>query len=359
MGKSVQCWLPAQFKKGWEEYAEDYCFVENTYWLPFNERIPTNTTMRDERMLNYYQWVPFVLALMAAMFYLPHLLWRSLNFLSGLSVRSVVSMAAASTDKQSGDRKDVVGLVAGHMREAMRVQTALSGSGNPLSWVLSCGMTKGWYIIFVYIIIKLLFLLNIVAQFYILLSFLGPNHEHWGFGILSDLATETRQWEDSGHFPRVTLCDFEVRVLGNVQRFTAQCVLMINMFNEKIFLFLWWWFVMLGVVTTASLLYWILFNFIPYYRTTFVRKMLETQGYPRKSNEGHVSEFVSSFIRPDGVFVLRLMSGNAGDMVTSQVVCKMWEDYLDEKRKTSTRRTLPNAPLYPALNDVDAPPIDL
>ena len=28
VGSPIQCWFPAQFKGGWEEWAEDYCFIQ-------------------------------------------------------------------------------------------------------------------------------------------------------------------------------------------------------------------------------------------------------------------------------------------------------------------------------------------
>ena len=44
--------------------------------------------------------------------------------------------------------------------------------------------------------------------------------------------------------------------MGNLHRYTVQCVLMINMFNEKIFMFLWFWFVLVLVIFCGSLIYW-------------------------------------------------------------------------------------------------------
>lgn len=58
----------------------------------------------------------------------------------------------------------------------------------------------------------MLYVGNVLLQFFILNVFLGPQYTFWGVGILSDI-WNGREWSESGHFPRVTMCDFNVNLL--------------------------------------------------------------------------------------------------------------------------------------------------
>lgn len=74
--------------------------------------------------------------------------------------------------------------------------------------------------------------------------------------ILRMLSHEGR-WPESPYFPVVTLCDFPVRTMNQVQQHTVQCTLPLNFYHERMFVVLWVWFALLLLLNTLSLIYWL------------------------------------------------------------------------------------------------------
>ena len=51
-------------------------------------------------------------------------------------------------------------------------------------------------------------------------------------------------------FPRMTKCTFsKFGTSGEVEKHDALCILPLNVVNEKIYIFLWFWFLILGFLT--------------------------------------------------------------------------------------------------------------
>ncbi|OZC08374.1 Innexin [Onchocerca flexuosa] len=302
VGYPIQCWVPAQFTDAWEQYTENYCWVENTYYLPLTSAFPLEYGDRRARQISYYQWVPFVLALEALMFYIPCIMWR------GINVQSLTQMACDARMMDADARAATVQTIAGHMEDALEIQrevTDVSGMCVSKRW--------GSYVTCLYVFIKTLYLINVVGQIFLLNTFLGTDNIFYGFHILKDLLNG-REWEVSGNFPRVTMCDFEVRVLGNVHHHTVQCVLMINMFNEKIFLFLWFWYFMVSI------------------HMKFIRKYLKATDLA--TDRQSVKKFVHKFLGYDGVFCMRMISAHAGDIMATELIVALWHNFNDRVRKS-------------------------
>uniref|UniRef100_A0A0N5ABY8 Innexin n=1 Tax=Syphacia muris TaxID=451379 RepID=A0A0N5ABY8_9BILA len=292
VGEPLQCWVPAEFKSGWEKYIENYCFVENTYFVRMEDSIPTEDHLRSEKEIHYYQWVPFILMLQAFLFMIPRTVWKTFNWETGTLLTysmNIFALSQLAYSTRSDGKKRVLNKDANTQPIVNRLNFAIKSnklqrgySDDPCVFIKVIGnkarlvaVKSFWrvYVTLVYIGCKMLNLLNICIQFALLNTLLGPEYKLWGFGILNDLI-HGRQWNESGHFPRVTYCDINVREIGSVNRKTVQCVLMINMFNEKIFLGIWFWLFILGILTSVNLLYWIFTTTIPQFGRTFIRDSL-------------------------------------------------------------------------------------
>lgn len=129
-------------------------------------------------------------------------------------------------------------------------------------------------------------------------------------------------------FPRVTMCDFKIRQFSNVQDYTVECALPINLFSEKFFLFLWFWIVMVFFANVYSLLAW-LWSIFSISRVSYIKKYVKLaekvsrHDYDRK----HVGCFADEYLRYDGIFCLRMLSSNTNDVITAQVIAHLWNNY--------------------------------
>ncbi|XP_013412155.1 innexin unc-9-like, partial [Lingula anatina] len=179
---------------------------------------------------------------------------------------------------------------------------------------------------------------------FLLNAFLGTAFHVYGFDVIDDFI-HNRDWTVNGRFPRVTLCDFKVRRLGhNVQRYTVQCVLPVNMFNEKIFMFLWFWFVIVSAATTLGFFAW-LSDLLPSRRRHFIRKHLKVTGSLSPADADLCNEFVHDYLYLDGVFTLRLIGRNSNTIILAEFISQLWYYY---------RKKYKGMPLIPMDSDEES-----
>lgn len=358
----VNCWVPAELKR-YEKYINRYCWIRGTYYVEQHYDLNTfNIEAREENLLQYYQWIYFFLLVQAFLFYLPKMLWCFMS--SKILDYDLFNMidAASKHDTYSSDQEKILKYLSSNLlcdynwlpAEKREIANQVKQLINDLhlkenknkrrfSFTPSLLIKKfsRSFLTLTYITTKLIYLLNAIGQIVLMDMFLSnENNLLYGKQIVQtilngdgDLVNHT----DSRIFPRITICDVKTKEIGGDHLYTVQCVLSFNLFNERIYAFLWLWIFLIVVpFTFIDLLVWLkrLFLFSEHYRYNFIKTRINIFDRIKTSREKIlVKLFTEYYIGNDGVFVLRLIEHNTNAVVVAELVDKMWHQFRNEQNQ--------------------------
>ena len=193
---------------------------------------------------------------------------------------------------------------------------------------------SGNYLTVTYFIVKLLYVTNAIGQLFLLNVFLGTDYHVYGIEVIQRFINKD-DWTQSYRFPRETMCDFRMRHMNTVRRYVVQCALPINLFSEKIFIFLWFWFAILSLLTVFSVVKLSFDSLFWYSQVTYVKHTLSIW----ISFEGRETEiakkFCRSYLRRDGIFLIRLIRSNVGHLIAAEVLKGLYELIVKDSKKQS------------------------
>lgn len=242
IGDPIDCTSPDS--KIRQDLIDQYCWVSSTITLPkaFHQKVGKEVIAHgvdkqlpgDEVILHqYYQWVCFVLFIQAMMFYLPHFLWKTWE---GGRIKALTS--------------DLEGPLVNDDVKKNRIEALTAYFQNSLN-----GHT---FYVARYSICEILNFINVIGQMFITNRFLGGTFLTYGTEVVSFSQLEQSNRTDPMImvFPRVTKCTFHIiGPGGDPQNKDSICVLPVNIINEKIYIVLWFWFIVLAILSGLALFY--------------------------------------------------------------------------------------------------------
>ena len=198
------------------------------------------------------------------------------------------------------------------------------------------GQQHGHYLTGLSMFIKTLYCINGFCQFSILNAFLALDFWSYGFESFKCMFSDCPVTRESRAFPRVTLCDFEIRQMQNLHPYTVQCVLPFNIINEKIFAILWLWIMMVAFFNIGNFFSCIYQFIVRHNRELYVRKYLRAVNEIETiADKNLAKKFADRFLRNDGCFVLRIVNKNTTDMFLSDVIKELWYLYKEDQKGNS------------------------
>lgn len=273
-----------------QKLVDTFCWIHSTFTLPKsigNEVAYPGVAKyhgydgQTRVYHKYYQWVCFMLFFQGVLCYIPRYVWKTL--------------------------------------EGGRLKKLTQNLDNPMMTIeekkLQLNMLTNYFIstlklndmyFYQFVFCETLNLANVLFQIYIMDWFLGGEFSTFGLQVLSHTQADQSERTDPmiRVFPRMAKCTYKsYGSSGDMQKHDTLCVLPLNILNEKIYVFLWFWFMMLTILTAIGLVYrtaTILFVKVRYYVTA---------GRARMADKNLLRCVINSIAVPDW-FLLHQISKN-------------------------------------------------
>jgi len=246
-GKPITC----QFNGINSELADDFCWMHGSSYIPSEYQPHMKCIVDQDKVINedtapqtqYYQWVTFVFAIQAAVFYMPYKIWSALE--GGL-------IASFGTEAKS---KVMVSRDADIDDECL----VLEAMTDRFVKYFKCVFHRNtWYFAY-FVCCELLNFALLLIQFVETNKFLNGKFAWYGLEVMVYLGKERPDRKAGTNpmcavFPTEVSCNIpNVGAAGGKQTSNGLCVLTQNIINEKMYLIFWFWYVILGTISVFFL----------------------------------------------------------------------------------------------------------
>lgn len=309
-----------------------FCWITYTFTIPGQQYKHVGTEVaahglgnefnNETRFHSYYQWVPFMLFFQGMLFYMPHWIWKNW---------------------EDGKMRMITEGMRGAIPAPVEERTARHS--RIVEYLIASLKTHNGYS-FGYFFCEILNFINVVGNIFFVDKFLGNSFLTYGTDVVkfSNMNQENRYDPMIEIFPRLTKCTFhKFGPGGSPQRHDTLCVLALNILNEKIYIFLWFWFIILAVLSGLALLYSAIVVMMPTSRETIIKRRY------RHGSSKEIERLVRR-IEIGDFFILHLLGQNINMNSYSELLQEFSNNLASSDGGTpSAPSTLEMHPMYPTM----------
>jgi len=251
-GDPISC----EFQGISSDLAQDYCWIHGSSYIPVEYQPHLKCIVEQEGVqsaddapdTSYYQWVTFMFAIQAAIFFLPYKIWTALE--GGL-------LASFGTDGKT----PVMVTEDANYDDGVVQEAVVEKFVKYFKAILH---HNSWYFAS-FVFCEFLNFILLGIQFNMTDKFLNDKFKWYGLEVVNYYSWSHRDRMNPtlgirnpmcSVFPTVTSCNIpNVGAAGGEQMHNGLCVLTQNIINEKIYLVLWFWYAFLGPVSVLFVFY--------------------------------------------------------------------------------------------------------